>query len=75
MADISKCSAINEQDQACPLRESCWRYLTPENDKWQSWIAAPFKIYKFNAEEDTYCDSYWQYPTPDFSFDKQKKNS
>lgn len=50
MADISKCDG-----RACPLKESCWRFLAPESD-WQTY--ANFDAF-FDHKENK-CDHYWK---------------
>ena len=48
MTDISKCAGKN-----CTLKESCWRYKAPSNDKWQAYAS-------FEQKDDKTCDYYWE---------------
>ncbi len=57
MSDITKCDGLSATDKECPLRDKCWRYLAPANEKWQSWMAAPFYI----ELDGISCDDYWRY--------------
>lgn len=41
MSDISKCPGLD-----CPLKEKCYRYTSPSNPKWQSWMGVPDKTGK-----------------------------
>lgn len=45
MADISKCLGTG-----CPQKQSCYRYLAPEND-WQSYMPPEW--------DGTECEYYW----------------
>lgn len=48
MADITKC-----KDSVCPMKNTCYRFMADENDKWQSYFAQSPK------NEDGTCSMYW----------------
>jgi hypothetical protein len=50
MPDITKCS-----DTSCPLRYTCYRYISNPNDIWQAY----FTESPYNEDDDT-CDYYWE---------------
>lgn len=53
MADITKCSG-EKGTEICKLRDSCYRYLAPENTKWQSYFCeTPF-------DNPDNCIHYWE---------------
>lgn len=45
MTDITKC---NNQD--CPIKDKCYRYLAKANSRWQSW---------HNFTYDDGCEHFW----------------
>ena len=47
MVDIAKC-----QDDACPSRWTCYRYIASTNAEWQAWSV-------FDRAGRDKCDSYW----------------
>jgi len=49
MADISKCPGTD-----CPMRDSCYRYIAPSNNFWQSYFTtAPIEV------SENKCEYYW----------------
>ncbi len=55
MTDISKC--IGEKDKiVCPLREKCYRFTSPADQYWQSWIEP--ELEKVFVEKD--CFHFWE---------------
>ena len=45
MSDISKCNG-----EGCSKKDSCYRYLAPSSEKWQSYIS---------VEEPDKCEYFW----------------
>ena len=50
MSDITKCKGEN-----CPLKETCWRFLAPEERLYQSYfLGIPY------SKEKEKCEYYWE---------------
>jgi len=47
MTDITKC-----QDNECPAKDTCYRYITEPHPLWQSWFAE-------SPRHDHECEMYW----------------
>ena len=49
MSDITKCKGEN-----CPLKETCWRFLAPEERLYQSYfLGIPY------SKEKKECEYFW----------------
>jgi hypothetical protein len=53
MPDILKCTNIN-----CPLKESCWRFVSPPSEYRQSYTSFNFKWVGTTVT----CDGFWRVP-------------
>jgi hypothetical protein len=62
MADITKCSGVFNNERKCPIREECYRFTSPNNTAWQSYMLPPGQWVKTTEEKSKWkfeCNNFW----------------
>ena len=57
MPDISMCKGVNEDNEVCPMKDSCYRHLaTPSEFRQSFFMYAPF----IPEPDGTSCEYFWE---------------